>query len=268
LFTRGYWPEEFPKPKLGEARVLIAPEAEEFLTFVSSTNAQRVWEFKRRAEWSSLNLIDRIAKVNGSSTLQTREERFVEQTLYSMTNRLPDGLMDFLGVAWITSSNSTAEWSPRTNALPLITAGQQPRFEENAATLAAMTQDTFDPRQTVFLTAAFPESSAVSNVVNATVTNVGFTAHAVEANVHAPMPTLLVIAQSFYPAWRATIDGANTPLQRANVAFQAIAIPAGQHRVRIFYSDSRFRTGALVSIASLLLCAMVWLRTGHSRAAQ
>jgi hypothetical protein len=263
LLARDYWPEEFPKPKPGQARVLIAPEAEEFLTFVSSTNVQRVWEFKRRAEWSSLNLIDGVAKVNGSSTLQTREQRLVEQTLYSMTNRLPAGLMDFLGVAWITSSNSSAAWSPRTNALPFVTAGQQPRLEDNAAALGAMTQDTFDPRQTVFLAAALPSGSAVSNAVNTTVTNVGFTAHSVEADVNSPGPTLLVIAQSFYPAWRATVDGANAPLRRANVAFQAVAVPAGQHHVRVFYSDSKFRNGLLVSIASLLLCAVIWIRNRH-----
>jgi hypothetical protein len=204
--------------------------------------------------------------VNGSSTLQTREQRLVEQTLYAMTNRLPAGLLDFLGVAWITSSNSPAEWMPRMSALPLVTAGQQPRLSDNAAALAGLTQSDFDPRQAVFLATASTNRSAVSNAVNATVTNVSFTAHSVEADVRSPAPTFLVIAQSFYPAWRATVDGADASLRRANVAFQAVAVPAGQHHVRVFYSDSKFRTGALVSITSLLLCVVIWLRTGHSRA--
>ncbi|HEY0549592.1 MAG TPA: hypothetical protein VGF13_08320 [Verrucomicrobiae bacterium] len=268
LFRRHYWPEEFPQPQLGEARVLITPGAEEFLTFVASTNVQRLWEFKRRAEWSSLNLIDHVAKVNGSSTLQTREERMVEQTLYSMTNRLPAGLMDFLGVAFITGSNSSAEWLSRTDALPLVTTGQQPRLEDNAAALAAMTQETFNPRQTVFLSGALPKGISASNAANATVTNLGFSAHSVEADVRADAPALLVIAQSFYPAWRATVDGVNTSLHRANVAFQAVTVPAGQHHVRVFYSDSQFRSGLLISSASLLLCAVIWIRSRHPLAAK
>ncbi len=266
LFTRDYWPAEVPKPKLGGGRVLITPEAEAFLTFASGTNAQRVWEFKRRAEWSSLNLIDGVAKVNGSSTLQTREQRLVEQTLYSMTNRLPSGLMDFLGVAWITRSNSAAEWSPRTNALPLVTAGQRPRLADNETALTAMTQSTFDPRQTVFLTEGLRIRNLASNAVSATITNVGFTAHSLEADVNATAPTWVVIAQSLYPAWRASVDDASAPLHRANVAFQAVAVPAGQHRVRMIYSDPKFRTGALVSLASLLLCAVIWVRARHSLA--
>ena len=264
LLTGSYWPQELPKPKLGEARAMITPEAEEFLTFVSSTNVQRVWEFKRRAEWSSLNLIEGVAKVNGSSTLQTRDQRSVEQTLYSMTNRLPVGLLDFLGVAWITSSNSHAEWVPRPKALPLVTAGQQLEFADKATALTAISQDNFDARQTVYLTAS-SNRFAASNAVSAVLTNVGFSTHSVEAAVDTPAPTLLVIAQSFYPAWRATVDGADATLHRANVAFQAVAVPAGKHRVRVFYSDSRFRMGGWITVASLLLCAVIWFQAGPVR---
>jgi hypothetical protein len=263
LLAREYWPEGAPKPKFGEARVLITPEAEAFLTFFSSTNAQRIWEFKRRAEWSSLNLIDDVPKVNGSSTLQTRQQRLVEQTLYSMTNRLPAGLLDFLGVAWITSSNSAAEWVSRTTVLPMITAGQQPVVLDDTAALAAMTKSTFDPRLDVFLLPAAREEP--ERAQNVKLSNMVFTPHAVEAEVDSSAPTVLVIAQSFYPAWRATVNGAAVPLLRANVAFQAVAVPAGKHRVRVVYSDSKLRTGALISMVSLILCVVVWFRSARSR---
>ena len=264
LFTRHYWPED-SRPRLGEARVMLTPEAEAHLTFLSSTNAPRVWEFKRRAEWSSLNLLDQVPKVNGSSTLQTREQRLVEQTLYSMTNRLPAGLLDFLGVAFITSSNSTAEWSPRTTALPLVTAGPAAVFADDAMALAMITNIAFDPRQIVVLPLAARETVTSSNAVKATLSSAVVTRHSIEAEVNASAPTLVVIAQSFYPNWNATVDGISAPLLRANVAFQAVPIPAGLHHVRVDYSDAKFRASAITSAIWLMMCGGVWLRAGKSR---
>ncbi|HTD65335.1 MAG TPA: YfhO family protein, partial [Candidatus Limnocylindria bacterium] len=266
LFVQHYWPEDLAKPRLGAGRVMIVPEAEDLLTFFSSTNAQHGWEIKRRAEWSNLNLLDSVAKVNGSSTLQTVEQRQVEKALYSMTNRLPASLLDFLGVTYITSSNSAAHWTERPSALPWVTAGQAAIFADDAEALATITNSVFDPRQTVVLPpSARSVAGAASNAVNAKVSAVVFTPRSIEAEIETPAPTLLVIAQSYYPAWKATVDDANAPLLRANLAFQAVPVPAGRHRVRVVYIDTKFRVGALVSGCSLLLCGLVWLRSGKSR---
>jgi hypothetical protein len=244
---------------------LITPEAEDVFNFLSSTNDERLWEFKRRAEWSNLNLLDSVAKVNGSSTLQIREQRLVEQTLYSMTNRLPPGLLDFLGVAYTSSSNSAAEWSPRTTALPLITAGAAPVFADEVAALAIITNAEFNPRQTVVLPPSARESISATNLVQATLSSPIIRRQAIQTEVNAPAPTLVVLAQSFYPNWHATVDGGRAPLLRANVAFQAVPVPAGQHRVRVVYSDTKFWLGAIISAFSLVLCGGMWLRAKPSR---
>jgi hypothetical protein len=259
LFTRPYWTQQ-PAPEMLRSRVMITPEAETFLTFASSTNAQRLWERKRQAEWSNLNLLDRVPKVNGSSTLQIREQqRLVEQSLYSLTNQLPAGLLDFLGVAWITSSNASG-WSQRASALPLMTAGQQPLFLDDSRTLTQLTNRTFDPRKMVMLPPSVRTALPASNEVAAAVTPIRATTGLLEAEVNASAPTLVVIAQSFYPAWRATVDGVNTPLLRANLAFQAVPIPVGQHHVRLVYADAMFRIGAVISVGSLVLCGLAWWR--------
>jgi uncharacterized membrane protein YfhO len=61
------------------------------------------------------------------------------------------------------------------------------------------------------------------------------------------------------------VDGASTLLLRANVAFQAVPVPAGQHRIRIIYSDAKFRTGVGISTSSLLLCALAFWHFRKSR---
>ena len=68
------------------------------------------------------------------------------------------------------------------------------------------------------------------------------------------------MAQTYYPAWRAFVDGARTPLWRANHAFQALEVPAGTHRVRLVYVDTRFRLGAVVSAATFLICLVIGFR--------
>lgn len=263
--TRRYWPAELPSPELGQDRVFIRPRADAYLTYLSGTNATTVWETRRRAQWSNLNLLDRVSKVNGSSTLQTREERLVETAIYSMTNRPPQPLLDFLGAKWTTSTNAADEWLPRPTALPLVTAGQRPVFLEEAAALEAMVQDDFEPQRVVFLSPGLRSQVVATSAVPAVATNVVFTTQSIEADIITPEPTVAVIAQSFYPAWNATVDGESVPLLLANVAFQAVSIPAGQHRLRITYSDFYLRAGAGVSAASLLVCVVLWLRFGRTR---
>lgn len=264
LFTKHYWIDEPSGGRPGQPRALITPQAEEFLTYVSSTNATRVWELKRRAEWSSLNLIDGVAKVNGSTTLQIREQRQVEQALYTMTNRLPAGLLDFLGVGFITSSNSVAEWSRRATALPLVTAGQKPVFMTEDSILITMTNQTFNPRAAVLLPESLQSALAASNSTPAVLSEINVSTASVSASIDTPAPSLLVIAQSYDPKWMAMVDGETVPLLRANHAFQAVPVPAGKHRVEVVYSDAKFRAGVGITGAALLLCLLIWLRAGKS----
>ena len=72
--------------------------------------------------------------------------------------------------------------------------------------------------------------------------------------------SFLVIAQSFYHRWKATVDGQPAPILRANHAFQAVQVPSGEHRVELVYKDTPFRKGACISIVTLIACAGGLLR--------
>jgi hypothetical protein len=63
----------------------------------------------------------------------------------------------------------------------------------------------------------------------------------IELAVDAPAPRYLVLADTYYPGWRATIDGQKTPIYPADVAFRAVQVPAGQHTVKFAYRP-RWRT--------------------------
>jgi uncharacterized membrane protein YfhO len=84
----------------------------------------------------------------------------------------------------------------------------------------------------------------------------------VEAVVETSQPTLLVVAQTFYSPWRARIDGKPATLWRANGAYQAVEVPSGRHTVTLAYEDRGFMLGVVLSVMSLLTCAVLW-RSGR-----
>ena len=66
-------------------------------------------------------------------------------------------------------------------------------------------------------------------------------------------PALLVISDTWYPGWKAWVDGVETPLQHADYALRGIALPAGNHRVVCAYRPSWWRPALSLSALSLAL---------------
>src|SRR4029079_11604854 len=110
----------------------------------------------------------------------------------------------------------------------------------------------------VFLQPEARASVTAAGVENARVELRRFTPSEVEAEVEASQRFLIVISQTYYPPWRAYVDDQPRQLWRANVAFQALELPAGKHRVRLAYEDRAFKAGALISVATFFGCAATW----------
>jgi uncharacterized membrane protein YfhO len=62
----------------------------------------------------------------------------------------------------------------------------------------------------------------------------------------------LVIAQTWYPGWSATLNGKPAPLYRANFAFQAVAVSPGETDVTLAYHLSHWRWGVGTTALGLL----------------
>lgn len=74
--------------------------------------------------------------------------------------------------------------------------------------------------------------------------------------VTAPQPGITVLADSFDPGWKATLDGQATIVFRANGLFRGVATPAGTHEIVLCYRPTPFRIGAAITIVALALCAL------------
>ena len=65
----------------------------------------------------------------------------------------------------------------------------------------------------------------------------------------------LVVAETWYPAWHASVDGTAAPVHRANHAQISVELPPGARAVELWFDDPASARGRLVSILSILLTA-------------
>jgi hypothetical protein len=77
-------------------------------------------------------------------------------------------------------------------------------------------------------------------------------------NVSASKPGWLFVADTWYPGWRAWIDGQPAPILRADYLFQALTLEAGSHTITLQYRPETFYIGGLLSI--LVLVALIGYR--------
>jgi len=84
-------------------------------------------------------------------------------------------------------------------------------------------------------------------------------------DVDATSPAWIVVSQTFWKGWRAEVDGMNTPLHYANLAFFGFHVPAGRHRVLLRYWPTSITLGfvsfALTILAIVGMAAVNRLRT-------
>ncbi len=63
--------------------------------------------------------------------------------------------------------------------------------------------------------------------------------------------SILVLADRYYPGWRAYIDGKETKIYKANFLFRGIYLPKGNHVVQFKYIPQSFYTGIIISLMTL-----------------
>lgn len=86
----------------------------------------------------------------------------------------------------------------------------------------------------------------------------------VEVEAELPAPGLLVLADSFYPSWRATVDGVPAPILPTNHLFRGVPVPAGTHRVRFEYEPTALLWGACLTglgLIALVVLVLPWPRS-------
>jgi hypothetical protein len=72
----------------------------------------------------------------------------------------------------------------------------------------------------------------------------------------------LILADTWYPGWKAWVDGKEVPVLRANFLFRAVDLSPGSHEVIFAYQPIWFYVGAAVSVITLFVLGffLLWVR--------
>jgi hypothetical protein len=220
----------------------------------------------RFAFLADCNPLVEVLQVHGFFSLTPAEANDATVLAYVQTNGDFPTLLDFMGVSQMNSGDKPFEWSPRPTAMPLVTAGQQPVFTDDRTAFQAFFQTNLDFRQIVILPPEARRSMTATRQAAARVLNATFADQLVSLQTEVPAPSVVVISQSHYPAWKAYADGQPVTIWLADYAIEALQVPAGGHKVQLIYEDTKLLAGAALSGLGLLVCAGLWLVAHFRRA--
>jgi hypothetical protein len=94
----------------------------------------------------------------------------------------------------------------------------------------------------------------------ATASVVGRTERSYDVRYRAASPSLLKLTESWFPGWRATLNGVDLPVTRVDHAFQGVVVPAGEGTVHFEYRSRFFAWGAALSALAACVLAGIALR--------
>ena len=133
--------------------------------------------------------------------------------------------------------------------------GQQAVEEGATAQLDAVLAPGFEPRTTAVTERRLPGiaeggDAGASPAGDARIED--YENDRVVIRARADRPGLVVLADSWYPGWKATVDGRDADVERVDYAVRGVAIGPGSHRVELTYAPASFRAGWIVSLLALL----------------
>ncbi len=74
-------------------------------------------------------------------------------------------------------------------------------------------------------------------------------------------PCLLVLADAFYPGWKATLDQRPVEILPAYYIFRAVVVPAGQHHVEFSYFPTSLQVGLVLSLLGMAVGVFIAVQT-------
>ena len=76
-------------------------------------------------------------------------------------------------------------------------------------------------------------------------------------DVQTPRPGLLTLSEIYYPEWKAKVDGAQSPVLRADYALRAIPVARGHHTVACYYAADALKKGLRISCMAFALTVLM-----------
>ncbi len=83
-------------------------------------------------------------------------------------------------------------------------------------------------------------------------------ANSLTVQTESAEPGVLVVSETYYPGWKATIDGQSTQVFPTDDLLRGIYLPAGSHRVDFFFQPMSFMIGSGITLGAGLILLAIW----------
>lgn len=80
----------------------------------------------------------------------------------------------------------------------------------------------------------------------------------INIDINATRPGVIVLSESSYPGWHATLNGKKADIIRLNYLFQGVEIDSGRHKIRFEYRPPFFRLYMTISLLSVIVIILLW----------
>jgi hypothetical protein len=138
-------------------------------------------------------------------------------------------------------------------------AMQVPDSKTARATLAS---PEFDARKKVFFIGSV--AGALTPCTDASSDNVTLAVHGnnrVIVKAALACPGMVILSDTFYPGWRATVDGKPAAILEADGIFRGVDVPAGEHIIDMKYRPMSVIGGGILSLLAGLIAAVAFFRS-------
>ncbi len=159
---------------------------------------------------------------------------------------------DLMNIKWtVMEKGGGADFVQRPSYLPRVKIYYKTVIHpDEEAKEFIRTDASFDYRNVILLEEKPSlDITSVDSSSKAQVTR--FETNEIEAKVLTNENGMLFFSEVYYPAWHAYIDGKETKLYRAFTSLRAVEVPKGEHTVVLKYESDAFKTGSMLTLATL-----------------
>ena len=250
-------------------------------------NQQEEYLFLKNFMDRNLNLLYDKNTFSAYAGMISRRSTYVENLLgnsliatngsLKITNA-GQNLLDFSGVNFVITSKKldSENWKQidnisgdTTNILLYQNVTNEPkvfsvRDYEVATNIQSIAEiiasSDFNPKEKVILekNPEFPKEKNSLTKIKLSITR--YSRNYVHISADLENDSILVLSDSYYPGWKAKVDGAYKEILAANINSRAIIVPKGNHNVEFLYKPERLIPSVLISFTSTVLLAIFIIR--------
>jgi hypothetical protein len=130
------------------------------------------------------------------------------------------------------------------------------RIAQGAEARTILVDPGFDPRREVVLAAGEPAPIPPSFAGEVRIAS--YRPDRVRLDAELSAHGFVVLSDAYDPGWKATVDGRDAPLLRANEAFRAVEVAPGLHSVELVYRPRSVVVGLVAAVLGVLAFAAWW----------